>query len=134
MDPNKPYSSFNFVITLKYLLQTSSIIPPNNYQSLINIIKEKFDLSMINKIIYYDDDEEVKISNDSDYLTFFDSVDTNGLKRIDLIITSYEEKVRRKKLLKNCSKSYYNIKNNNGETDNICINGKDDCCLLIRLL
>jgi hypothetical protein len=93
--------SLNFEIVLNYTMKTFQIKPPNSYQSLIEIIKEKFDLTIVNKLVYNEEDEEISIKQDSDYLKFLDFVDANELKEIDLIIKSDEtKKLKAKKSLR----------------------------------
>ena len=52
--------SLNFEIILNYTMKTFSIKPPSSYMSLIEIIREKFDLTIVNRLVYLDDDEEEK--------------------------------------------------------------------------
>jgi hypothetical protein len=78
-------------------MEQLSIKPPNSYSSLLEIAKEKYQLITINRLVYYDEGDEVKISNESDYLSFFDHVDSNELNEIDIIIKSDDNKSKRKK-------------------------------------
>ncbi len=116
--------SFSFEIILNYGLETLAIKPPSSYNSLIEVAKEKFDLFVINRLVYIDDDEEVKIASDSDYFTLFDFVETNNLKEIDLIIKSDEEKAKRKKSLRKNSRCPLRppVKQNMA-VDEGCVNG-----------
>jgi hypothetical protein len=119
--------SVNFEIVLNYTMVTFPIKPPNSYQSLIEIIKEKFDLTIVNKLVYNDDDnEEIAIKQDSDYLKFLDFVDANELKEIDLIIKSDEsKKLKAKKSLRKRSSVYNPMSNGHGASyGDDCLNGK----------
>jgi hypothetical protein len=118
--------SLNFEIILNYTMKTFSIKPPSSYMSLIEIIREKFDLTIVNRLVYIDDDEEIEIKQDSDYLQLLDYVDANELKEIDVIIKSQEtKKSKAKKSLRKRSsihKPYSNAQSASNGDD--CLNGK----------
>jgi hypothetical protein len=118
--------SLNFEIILNYTMKTSSIKPPNSYLALTEIIKEKFDLTIVNRLVYIDDDEEIEIKQDSDYLKLLDYVDANELKEIDIIIKSDEtKKLKAKRSLRKRSsvhKPYSNAQTASYGDD--CLNGK----------
>lgn len=117
--------SFNFEIVLNYGMEQLSIKPPASYNSLIDVVKERFDLALINRLVYFEDDEEIKITNDSDYLTMFDFVENNKLKEIEILIKSDEEKVKkRKKSMRKLSKSTKTVAKNIEKIQDGCINGK----------
>lgn len=107
-------------------MTTFPIKPPNSYQSLIEIIKEKFDLTIVNKLVYNDEDDEIAIKQDSDYLKFLDYVDANELKEIDLIIKSDDgKKAKAKKSLRKRS-SIHKVSSNahTASYGDDCLNGK----------
>jgi hypothetical protein len=115
---------FNFEIILNHCMSTCTIKPPSSYNALIQIICEKFDLAKINKIVYLDDDEEVRISTDADYLNFFDFIDSNKLKEIEILIKSDQEKGKRKKSLRKNSRTFKApIKESAMNHDDGCVNG-----------
>jgi hypothetical protein len=93
-------NSFNFEITLNYAMDTFSIKPPLSYTSLVDVTKEKFDLAIVNRMVYYDDEDEVNLTNDTDYLNMFDFVELKRLTEIDIIVKSDDQKIRRKKSLR----------------------------------
>ncbi len=117
--------SLNFEIVLNYTMKTCTIKPPNSYMALIEVIKEKFDLTSVEKLLYEDEDEEIVIRQDSDYLKLLDHVDANELKEIDLIIRSGEtKKLKAKKSLRKRSsicKAYSN--GQPAHYGNDCLNG-----------
>jgi hypothetical protein len=119
--------SFNFEIILNYAMNTFSIKPPTSFKSLLEIAKEKYDLAIVNKLVYYDDDEEVVIGNDSEYLTLLDYVEANSLKEVDVIIKSDEGKSKRKKSIRKRSSAAVKapIRNENISTDDGCLNGNN---------
>jgi hypothetical protein len=88
---------FNFEIILNYCISTCVIKPPTSMNSLFQVVSEKFDIAEINKIVYVDDDEEICITNESDYLNLFDFVDANQMKEVEILIKSDQEKAKRKK-------------------------------------
>lgn len=85
-----------FEITLNYEKEMHSLNPPSTLKSLLETTKKKFDLVLINKLTYMDEDEEVRLSNETDYLNLFDYVEKENLPKIDLHIISYEGKSRKK--------------------------------------
>ena len=89
--------AFNFEIILNYKMVTSAIKPPASYSCLVDVAKEKFDLKIINRMVFINDDSEVKISNDSEYLKLFDYVVENNLTEIEnlKLIEKEKEKERR---------------------------------------
>ena len=106
-------------------MKTFTIKPPNSYMALIEVIKEKFDLTSVEKLLYEDDDDEIVIRQDSDYLRLLDHVDANELKEIELVIRSGEtKKLKAKKSLRKRSsmcKTYSSGQPTRNEDD--CING-----------
>lgn len=93
-----------FEIVLNYGMETFSIKPPSSYNSLVEIAKEKYDLTIVNRLVYSNlMGEEVRISNDSDYLKFFDFMCDNALQEVDVIIKSDESKSKRKKSIRKWS-------------------------------
>ncbi len=84
-------------LVLNYGMDTFAINPPSSFSSLVDIAKEKYDLTIINRFVYYDEGEEIKLTNDSELLKLLDYIDTNDLKEIDIIIKSDESKSKRKK-------------------------------------
>ena len=104
---------------------TVSIKPPNSFSSLVEIAQEKYDLTKINKFLYVDqeDDEEIKISDDSEYLQFLDHVDKHKLKEIEIIIKSDESKNRRKTSMRKWSNIKPPVTRSVRHEEN-CINGK----------
>jgi hypothetical protein len=116
---------FNFEITLNYCMDTCVIKPPTSHTSLIQVASAKFDISKINKISYFDDDEEIQITSEADYLNLFDFVDSNQLKEIEIIIKSDQDKAKRKKSLRKHSKTLRApIKQATMNIDDGCVNGK----------
>ena len=89
--------SINFEIILNFAMGTRQIKPPTSFNSLLEIAKEAFDLTIVNQLAYYDNSEEVKISNDTDYFNMFNFVDETELKEIEIYIKSDESKNKRKK-------------------------------------
>lgn len=119
--------SINFEIILNYTMKTFSIKPPSSYMSLIEIIREKFDLTIVNRLVYIDDDEEIEIKQDSDYLQLLDYVDANELKEIDVIIKSQEtKKSKAKKSLRKRSSIHKPNSNTQAAASygDDCLNGK----------
>lgn len=118
--------SLSFEIVLNYGMETLTIKPPNSYISLLEIAKEKYDLTIVNRLVYYDEGgEEVKISNDTDYLNFFDYASLNELKEIDIIIKSDESKSKRKKSTQLRKRSSVLKPPSGGViTNDDCVNGK----------
>ncbi len=118
----------NFEIVLNYGMETMAIKPPSSFMALLEIAKEAYDLTIVNRLVYYDEAEEIKISSDSDYLSFFDFVDQNNLKEIDVIVKS-DDKVKRKKStsLRKRSSAMISVSTASrvGATDDNCINGKN---------
>jgi hypothetical protein len=117
-------SSFNFEIVLNYAMNTCSIKPPSSFAALMEIVQEKYDLTKVSKITYYDEDDEVKVENDSDYLNMFDYISGNDLKELEMIVKSEEQKVKRKKSLrKNSRNSKPPTTSVQSTNDEGCING-----------
>jgi hypothetical protein len=117
-----------FEIVLNYGMDTMTIKPPSSFMALLEIAKEAYDLTIVNRLVYYDEAEEVKISSDSDYLAFFDYVDQNNLKEIDVIVKS-DDKAKRKKSTSMRKRSSAMISMSGGSrgvtvSDDNCINGK----------
>ena len=117
--------SLNFEIVLNYTMKTFTIKPPNSYSALIEIIKEKFDLTSVKKLVYENEDEDIAIRQDTDYLKLLDYAEKNELKEIDVIIRSDEtKKSKPKKSLRKRSsicKPYFNAQTTS--YDDNCING-----------
>jgi hypothetical protein len=117
-----------FEIVLNYGMDTLTIKPPSSFLALLEIAKEMYDLTIVNRLVYYNDGEEVKISSDSDYLAFFDFVDASKLTEVDVIIKS-DEKSKRKKSTSLRKRSIAMIPVNNrgagASHDDNCINGKE---------
>jgi hypothetical protein len=116
---------FNFEIILNYCMSTCVIKPPTSMNSLFQVVSEKFDIAKINKIVYIDDDdEEICITNESDYLNLFDFVDANQMKEVEILIKSDQGKVKRKKSQrKNSRITKTSIKEIAINHDEGCING-----------
>jgi hypothetical protein len=111
---------FNFNITLNYCLNICTIKPPNSYTALLEIITEKFDVSKLEKLVYYNEQEEIRISNESDYFKLFDYVDKNSINDLEILIKSDQDKSNRKKSTRKKSK-------NNLPTTKSKHVGQDDC-------
>jgi hypothetical protein len=117
-------NSFNFEIVLNYTMNRFKISPPTSYSALIEIIKEKFDLVAINKLVFEDDDEDITIKQESDYLKLLDLADSNEYKEIELIIKSDEEKkAKKKKSLRKRSSLAYTNPSRAGTGNDDCLNG-----------
>jgi hypothetical protein len=116
---------FNFEIILNYCMGTCTIKPPSSFSSLVQVATEKFDIAKINKVVYFDEDEEIRITNEADYLNLFDFVDANSIKQIEIIIKSDQEKVKRRKSLRKNSKTIKPpIKQSDLTYEDGCVNGK----------
>jgi hypothetical protein len=97
---------FNFEIILNYCMNTCTIKPPSSFTELTQVISEKFDIAKISKVVYQDDDEEINITSESEYLNLFDYVDANNRKEIEIIIKSdSHERGSRKKSTRKHSKT-----------------------------
>jgi hypothetical protein len=116
-------NEFNFEISLNYIMQTCTIKPPNSYTALLEVIGEKFEVTNIDKLVYNTEDSEIRISNDSDYFALFDYVDKNGIKDIEIIIKSEQDKPNRKKSGRKKSKHLPPTKTKHAATED-CLNGK----------
>ncbi len=114
-------NSFDFEITLNRGMELLSIKPPLSYNNLLDIAKERYDLTMINKLVYEDDGEDIKISGDTDYLNFLNYVEKEELKEIEILIKGEGGKGMKRK----SSRKQSNIKPNRqgGAYDDDCING-----------
>ncbi len=115
---------FNFEITLNYCLNTCTIKPPNCYSALLEIITQKFDVSNLDKLVYYDDEDEIRISTESDYFKLFDYVDKNSIKDIEIIIKSEQDKSNRKKSTRKKSKHILPPSKTKHVGQDDCLNGK----------
>lgn len=121
--------SFNFEIVLNYAMEFFSIKPPSSLSALLEITKEKFDLTKISRLVYInEDDEEIKLSTDSDYMNMFDYVDNNNLTEIELIVKSDGDKSKRKKSLRKRS-SMNKIPSSGFTQGDGCVNGKRNLTL-----
>lgn len=113
----------DFEIILNCGMEMFPIKPPTSYNSLLEIAKGKYDLTIVNKILYtdVDDGENIKIGSDLDYLNFLDFIEKKKLKEIEVIIKSDESKSLRKKsirkgsIIKSTKRTIY---------DDDCVNGK----------
>lgn len=111
-------NNFTFAIVLNYAERTFSLKSPFSLNSLIEIALDKFELTKLNYLSYFDaDDDEIKLSNDHDYLNLFDYVESNGLKEINVFLKSNESK---------CKKSTYKFNTITFLPSNEyqCVNGK----------
>ncbi len=115
---------FSFDITLNYCLNTCTIKPPNSYSALYEIVTQKFDISKLEKLVYYDADEEITISNEADYFKLYDYVDKNSIKDIEILIKSDQDKSSRKKSTRKKSKNLLNKTKNKHVAQVDCLNGK----------
>lgn len=116
---------FNFEIVLNYRMECFDIKPPTSYQSLIEIAKEKYDLNIIRHLGYFEEDEdnEIKIAGESDYLALFDYVEAKKLNSVSIVIKSDEQKGKRKKSIRKSSKAHKPSVTNQKESNSGCING-----------
>ncbi len=117
----------SFEVVLNYRMKTFSIQqPPSSFFSLLEIIKEKFDLAIVNRLVYFDEGDEKLIVNDADLIELFDYIDANELKEVELIINSDESKSKRKKstALRKRSSAVRVTTSHKTASDVDCINGK----------
>jgi hypothetical protein len=92
--------SFAFVpsrIILVFNEVSYRIIAPKNYNQLLTDIKNKLKIEKLNSLYYFDNDEEVRISCNSDYSNFSDYAELNGLKEVVINIHSDQEMKKRNK-------------------------------------
>ena len=82
--------------------------------ALIKFVMENFHLSRILKMIQYDEDDEIILSNDSDYYNMIEYSESKKLKVIEIFIKNDEDD---KILIKEKSHSL------KGEKDSDCVNG-----------
>jgi hypothetical protein len=82
--------NFGFDFIINHSMDTFQIKPPLSYSQLIEISKERFDLTQITEFFF--DEEEIYIRNDSEYLKILDFGDKSGVKEIELIIKCNYEK------------------------------------------
>jgi|LauGreDrversion4_2_1035121.scaffolds.fasta_scaffold1404162_1 hypothetical protein len=118
----------SFEVVLNYRMKTFSIQqPPSSFFSLLEIIKEKFDLAIVNRLVYYDEGEEKIIANDPDLIELFDLIDANELKEVELIINSDESKSKKKKstALRKRSSAIPVTTSHTTPSDVDCINGNN---------
>jgi hypothetical protein len=85
-------------------MDTFQIKPPLSYSQLIEISKERFDLTQITEFFF--DEEEIYIRNDSEYLKILDFGDKSGVKEIELIIKCNDQKKKRKQSLRKISNTF----------------------------
>jgi hypothetical protein len=116
---------FNFEITLNYCLNICTIKPPNSYTALLEIITQKFAVSNLDKLVYFNEEEELRISNESDYYKLFDHADKNSLKDIEIIIKSEQDKSNRKKSTRKKSKHAIPSTKSKHLGQEDCLNGKN---------
>jgi len=100
---------FAFEFIINFSMDTFQIKPPLSFAQLIEISKERYDLAKISE--FFVDEEEICISNDSDYLKLLDWADNSGMKEIELIIKSKDNKKKRKQSLRKISNSSKPVQN-----------------------
>jgi hypothetical protein len=117
---------FDFEITLNYCLNQCTIKPPNSYSALLEIISEKFEVSKIDKLVYYNNNNtEIKISNESDYFKIFEYIDKSSIKDIEILIKSEQDKTSRKKSARKKSKNNLPTSKAKHAAQDDCLNGKN---------
>ena len=100
---------FGFEFIINFSMDILQIKPPMSFGQLVEIAKERYDLTQINE--FFVDEGEISISNDSDYLKLLDWADNSGTKEIELIIKSKDLKKERKQSLRKISNSFKPVKN-----------------------
>lgn len=105
-------NDFNFDFVLNHSMQTFQIKPPMSFHSLIEIAKERFDLTKITE--FFLEEEDIHIKSESDYFEFLNWAENSGLNEIELIVKSGENKAKRKKSnsYRKASLSYKPVNNN----------------------
>lgn len=96
--------NFGFDFIINHSMDTFQIKPPLSYSQLIEISKERFDLTQITEFFF--DEEEIYIRNDSEYLKILDFGDKSGVKEIELIIKCNDQKKKRKQSLRKISNTF----------------------------
>lgn len=119
-------NDFNFEFLLNHSMQTCSIKPPLSFHALLEIAQERFDLTKITE--FYFQDEDIKISNESDYFDFLNWSENSQLKEIEIIVKSGDSKAKRKKSssFRKISQSYKppTSSYNNYAPDDDTVNGR----------
>ena len=117
---------FGFEFIINFSMDILQIKPPMSFGQLVEIAKERYDLTQINE--FYVDEGEVSIANDADYLKLLDYADNSGMKEIELIIKSNDLKKKRKQSVRKQSNSFKSVKNVDinemRDYDNGTINGR----------
>jgi hypothetical protein len=101
--------NFGFDFIINFSMDTFQIKPPLSYGQLIEISKERFDLTQITEFFF--DEEEISIRNESEYLKLLDIGDRSEMKEIELIIKCNDQKKQRKQSLRKISNSFKSMQN-----------------------
>ena len=115
---------FGFEFIVNFSMETFQIKPPLSFAALVELSIERFDLVKISEFCV--DEEEISITNDSDYLKLLDWAENSDLKEIELIIKSKDPKKKRIKSLRKISNSFKPVNTvdiNESEEDDGTING-----------
>ena len=103
------------------------IKPPNSHSALVEVAKDKFDLLYANFAYFDDDEDELELRDDQDYIRVLDFIDANELKEIDIYIEG-DKRGKNKQSRKNSRKfsfenQDYQTYGGNGEEDDYAVNG-----------
>jgi len=95
----------SFEIILNHGMGQFSIKSPNSFSNLLDVILQKFDLTIVNHLTYYNkDSKEIIISNDNDYFNLWEYVFQNEMTEIELYVKSDDTAKAKRKLSKNLRK------------------------------
>lgn len=118
----------SFEIILNHGMGQFSIKAPNSFSNLLEVVLQKFDLTIVNHLTYYKDSKEIIISNDNDYFNLWEYVFQNEMTEIELYVKSDESAKAKRKLSKNLRKVSNTIKpkptTKVASSDDNCVNGK----------
>jgi len=76
-------------------MQTFSIKPPLSFNALLEITQERFVLTKVPEFFF--EDEDIRISNESEYFDFLNWSEKSQLNEIEIIVKSEDSKLKRKK-------------------------------------